>query len=271
MNGRNEENLKELFEKFLGPEQAEQAVKDIDKAEQILREHPAPEPSAALIGDIKAEVREAVLRGKADVFRMREMFERIPGSEQAVEDIDKAEQILREHPAPEPSAALIADIKAEVREAVLRGEADEDIQEGEEILREYPAPEPSAALIADIKAEIGERLLGRKRISWRRVVYETAAVAAAVIILAVVSVKLFERPSDEPGRVVYASIIPTAIWESDDIASDDTALAMLTAEIEQIEEEALALRLGGDVGNGERVIAELEMELIEINSDFWKG
>lgn len=234
MNGRNEENLKELFDEFLGSEQAEQAVEDIRRGEQVLREHPAPAPSDALIADIKAEVREAVLRGKADAFGMRELFEKFLGSEEAQRAV-------------------------------------EDIQEAEEILHEYPGPEPSAALIADIKAEIGERLLGRKRVSWRRIAYETAAVAAIFIILAVVSVKLFERPSREPGRVMYASIIPASIWESDDIATDDTSLAMLTAEVDQIEEEALALRLGGGGVNGERAVAELEMELMDIDSDFWKG
>jgi len=32
-----------------------------------------------------------------------------------------------------------------------------------------------------------------------------------------------------------------------------------------------ALQSGEDTANGDSTIAELEMELIEINSDFWKG
>jgi len=31
------------------------------------------------------------------------------------------------------------------------------------------------------------------------------------------------------------------------------------------------LQSSEDTGNGENTITELEMELIEINSDFWKG
>lgn len=76
----------------------------------------------------------------------------------------------------------------------------------------------------------------------------------------------------ESGPVQYASIIPTAIWESDDIAADDADLVIFTTEIEQIEDELPALQLGEDDSNEDSAITELEMELIEINnSDFWKG
>lgn len=56
MNSRKDENLKELFEKFMNPEQAESSLEDIQKAEQILSEHPAPEPDSMLIANIKAEI-----------------------------------------------------------------------------------------------------------------------------------------------------------------------------------------------------------------------
>ena len=172
MNGRNEENLKELFEKFLNAEQANKAVEDVQKAEQILQEHAAPEPDGKVIADIKAEIAGALSRRKANVFR--------------------------------------------------------------------------------------------------RIVYKAGVVAAVVIIVAVISVKLFEKGGGESEGVSYASKIAEVIWEGDDIA-DDAELAILTAEIEQIEDEVLALRLGENGGNGSIAITELEMELIEINSDFWKG
>ncbi len=173
MNGRNDENLKELFEKFLNSEQAERAADDIQKAEQILSDNPAPLPDDILLADIKTEIAGALVRSKINVFRRR--------------------------------------------------------------------------------------------------VYRTAAVAAAVIILAVISVKVFEKGGDEPQRVITASMIPAAIWESGDFTEDDAEIAMLAAEIEQIESEMLALRLGEDGGNGDIAVTELEMELIETNSDFWKG
>ena len=173
MNGRNDENLKELFEKFLNSEQAERAADDIQKAEQILSEHPAPQPDDMVLADIKMNISGALVRSKINVFRRR--------------------------------------------------------------------------------------------------IYRTVAVAAAVIILAVISVKVFEKGGDEPQRVITASMIPAAIWEGEDFAEDDAEIAMLAAEIEQIESEILALRLGENGGNGDIAVTELEMELIETNSDFWKG
>ncbi len=141
----------------------------------------------------------------------------------------------------------------------------EDVQKAEQILREYPAPEPDDMLIANIKAEIAMRLPTRRTYVFRQKVYKVAAVAAAVIILAAVSQRLFE-----PQRVAHASLIPPIIWESDDITADDEDLAIFTAEAEQIEDEVMALQFGEDGSNGERAVSELEMELIEIESDFWK-
>jgi len=147
----------------------------------------------------------------------------------------------------------------------------EDVQKAEQILREHPAPEPDDMLIANIKAEIAMRLPSRRADVFRRIAYKAAAVAAAVIIVAaIISVSLFEK-GDRSEKVVYASIIPRAIWEGDDIATDDVDLAILTAEIEQIEDEVLALQWGENGGNGDTAVTELEMELIEIDSDFWKG
>jgi len=69
MNGQNEENLKELFERFAGAEQAERAVEDVRKAEQILLEYPAPAPDDGLIADIKSEIAGAILPRQVNVFR----------------------------------------------------------------------------------------------------------------------------------------------------------------------------------------------------------
>ena len=150
-------------------------------------------------------------------------------------------------------------------------QAVEDIREGERILREHPASGPDKELVAGIKAEIAKAVLLRKRNVFRRIAYKAAVVAAAVIILVAISLKLAEKGGGEPERVITASMIPASIWESDDISADDADLATLTAEIEQIESDLLALQLGENGGNGYGAAAELEMELIEINNDFWKG
>ena len=44
----------------------------------------------------------------------------------------------------------------------------------------------------------------------------------------------------------------------------------MTAETRQIESELLSLELGEN-GDDDKEWLELEMELIEISSDFWKG
>ncbi|MHC4461490.1 MAG: hypothetical protein ACYS6W_07935 [Planctomycetota bacterium] len=144
--------------------------------------------------------------------------------------------------------------------------AAEDFCKAEQILSEYPAPAPDDVLIADIKSQIAEALPSRQVNVFRRIAYKTAVVAAAVIVIAAISVRLFDKG---PGKVTYASIIPEALWESDDISADYVELAILNAEIEQIEGEVLTLELGENGGNGSRAVTELEMELIAIDSDFW--
>ena len=147
----------------------------------------------------------------------------------------------------------------------------EDIQKAEQILREHPAPEPDDMLIANIKAEIAMRLQASRAHRIRRIFYEVVGAAAIIIFVAVVSLQLFKKDAPEPGGINYASIIPTEMWISDNVAADDEDLAFFTAQIEQIEDEVLTLQSGEDTGNGDSTLTELEMELIEINSDFWKG
>ena len=148
----------------------------------------------------------------------------------------------------------------------------EDIRKAEQILRENPAPEPDELLIANIKAEIAMRLPAIRAHRFRRIIYEVIGAAAAILIVAGISLQLFGiKPVGPRDEYVYAALIPTSIWESDDIASDDDDLAVFTAQIEQIEDEVLALQSDEDTGSGDSTLAELEMELIEINGDFWKG
>ncbi|MCK4752430.1 MAG: hypothetical protein KAS75_03215 [Planctomycetes bacterium] len=147
------------------------------------------------------------------------------------------------------------------------GQAEEDIRKTEQILSENPAPKPDEELIADIKAQVTAVLLHKT--AFRQTVYKVAAVAAIFLVLAGISVKLFEKQQSE--RIQYASIMPAVLWESDDIITDDADLAVLNAEIDQIENDAIALRLGTANSNGNGDLTELETELMEIDNDFWKG
>ena len=91
------------------------------------------------------------------------------------------------------------------------------------------------------------------------------------IFLALISVKVFEKDSSISERPASGPIIPKAVWESACLADDGEDSATLIAEVEQLENDLLALQFGENGGNGYEAVTELEIELVEINSDFWKG
>ena len=142
-------------------------------------------------------------------------------------------------------------------------EAAEDIGKGEQILRRHPAPVPDGVLLADIKGKIAKALSEKKANTFKGAVYRVAAVAATFIILATISVKLFNPKS-------IASITPQAVWESVDGAAEDAEWAVFTAKTEQIESDALSLK-SYENGVYEKEVTEMESDLTEMDSDFWKG
>lgn len=139
----------------------------------------------------------------------------------------------------------------------------DDIEKGEQILRENPAPEPDDMLIANIKAQIALGALPRKTSIIKRIEYKVAAVAAALVIITAISTSWFEKSVDVepmPG-IQIASVFP---WESSDIDA-------LQKEVEQIEDELINLDSGGEKLDNNNDVTEMEMELILIAGDFWKG
>lgn len=68
-----------------------------------------------------------------------------------------------------------------------------------------------------------------------------------------------------------APIISKALWESDNLAEDDTDLVALNVELEQIGNEFTTPQLNGNNGTENTIVTDLEIELIETNNDFWKG
>lgn len=149
--------------------------------------------------------------------------------------------------------------------------AAEDILEGEQILGSHTTPEPAEELITNIKAEIAGKLLHRKETTFREAVYKTMAIAAGFILISIISVKFFERDRSEGQKLVLSSVLPTSVWESECLADESDDLAILIAEVEQIENDLLALELGENGSDSYESLTELEMELIETNGDFWKG
>jgi hypothetical protein len=142
--------------------------------------------------------------------------------------------------------------------------AREDIRAGEQLLRDFPAPVPSRETLALVKAEIRTVLWRRYRI--RRIVRRSLA-AAAVITFAAIG--LLERgPAGRPA-VYHATLLPAAIWDSDNIAADDLDLVYFTTEVGQIEAQLAALDSGEAFGHG--AADELETELVQIETEYWKG
>ncbi|UCG47910.1 MAG: hypothetical protein JSU94_20825 [Phycisphaerales bacterium] len=56
MKGRNEDNFRELFERFMGSEEANRSAEDIRRGDELLGEHPAPGPSEELLQSIEATI-----------------------------------------------------------------------------------------------------------------------------------------------------------------------------------------------------------------------
>jgi hypothetical protein len=86
----------------------------------------------------------------------------------------------------------------------------EDIERGEQILREHPAPKPDDMLLANIKAEIALHVLPHRTTALRKIAFRVAAVAAVTIVLAAVWTSLFKPPSipETQQPVQYASVFP---------------------------------------------------------------
>lgn len=166
----------------------------------------------------------------------------------------------------------LEELLAKFYDAAEAKQAAQEILKAEQILRASPAAEPSEALIADIKSQIAMRLAQRRASARRLVLAKAVAVAAVFVILALVAVRFFNqsRPM-ERGHSPVPAMISQEVWESSDIAADDPDLATLSAQIEEVARNLLSVRLDEDGdGNGEAVV-DIEVKLIEIESNFWKG
>lgn len=148
-------------------------------------------------------------------------------------------------------------------------DAANDIERGDELLHQWPAPEPSGELLAQIKGQIARRLAHRGRRHVRWFASRAAAVAAAFVIAASVWTAV-HRDAGTGATARAASFIPASLWESTNIAADDLRLATLTAEVERIENDFKSLLLD-ESGGDESVIEDAEMELMDIQGEFWKG
>lgn len=142
-----------------------------------------------------------------------------------------------------------------------------DIEAAERILETHPAPVPSPETLATIRA-LTLAAAARKR--HRTQIFRGAVAVAAAVILTVLIGRQSPAPTAGP-RVSFASILPTAIWESHDIAADDLTLVYFASEIRHIEAEIRALDSQETEIRRADALKELEMELVAIETEYWKG
>lgn len=67
----NKENLRELIEKFMDPQNAQMYLDDIEAGERILHKYPAPKPDDMLLANIKANIALQKTQQRTVTFRKR--------------------------------------------------------------------------------------------------------------------------------------------------------------------------------------------------------
>jgi len=144
--------------------------------------------------------------------------------------------------------------------------AEEDILRGEQILSENPAPQPGAAVISNIKLRVSSELAMRNRRDVGFYIRVGLTAAAAVLI----GFGLFVIESQQEKQPGGSRVVSEAAWEAEDFTVDDPQMAILAADVEAVADEVLAMQLGEN-GSEATSVEELEIEWLEIDSDFWKG
>ena len=169
-----------------------------------------------------------------------------------------------------PEKENLKELLGRFMDAGAADEAARDIERSDELLRAFPAPEPNEETLADVKAMMSAMVRRRHRITLQRRILAAAAAAVIVLTSAAVLKYFNEQPTGQP-RTQYASVIPAAIWESTDITTDDADIAVIKAEIASIENELYGVELSENTVTGSTAADDLEMELVGVSSDFWKG
>ena len=146
-------------------------------------------------------------------------------------------------------------------------DAADDIRKGEQLLRDNPAPEPDYILIENIKRQMAEKSIRQTRAAGlHKLVYRAVAVAAAIIIVLVISQKISDNNIEVPAQMFAVE----TEWERN-VASVDATISLLSDEIEQAQNALLGISSMTGSFNAINSADELETDLIEISSDFWKG
>jgi len=154
--------------------------------------------------------------------------------------------------------------------------AAEDFRQADLIFEKHKSAEPGSKLLANIKADINRELNHSKTSIIKTATLRFAAAAAVFLIAASVFFMMNQNDTQPPKNQAVAQITDSAstvsIWDSEDVTANDAQYETFEREIEQIESEIVAIKYETDSTiNGESELTEIENDLIEIQSDFWKG
>ncbi len=147
----------------------------------------------------------------------------------------------------------------------------DDIAQGERILRKYPDPKPDEETIILLKAKVAKAIAANRERALRQTYYAVVAFAAAVIVIAFISVTLLENRPIESRQVATTVKVTQGIAQDNGIFNGDAELEILSAEVAQLGSEIAALELGVAGEDLDIDWIDVEMGLIDIESDFWKG
>jgi hypothetical protein len=91
-----------------------------------------------------------------------------------------------------------------------------------------------------------------------------AGVAAVLFIGVFLTLRIERGPTARPATMQIAS----ALWDG----SDDADISVLTSEVETVQNSLAGVGINENTSMGSNFAEnDLEMELIEIGSDIWKG
>jgi len=140
-----------------------------------------------------------------------------------------------------------------------------DIEKGDELFKSFPAPEPDEKVLSQIKDKIALTLKHRQT-SYviKRRIWMASGVAALLAISALLTFRTETRPTTKAPAVQIAS----AVWDG----SDDADISVLKAEVQTMQNTLANVQVNDNTSTGSNLAEnDLEMELIEIGSDIWKG
>ncbi len=143
----------------------------------------------------------------------------------------------------------------------------EDLRAVGRMVKDCSTPAPLPRTVSTIKTLMVATAQRRRR---RIRIFRRGLAAAAALVMTVLIAQHDRHPAANPGAT-FASILPASVWESDNLAADDLDLVYFTSEIRQIEAQFRALEAGDTEIRGKRTLDDLELELMAMETEFWKG